>query len=104
MEGKTAPAMKRFRSASPGPLARPRLRPVCGTAPAKTPSSVLTSLPVPVAEAAVAVMPSAEPTVTSGEEETVWVAAADAVVAVASSAEGGAVDWRWEWEAGALPA
>ena len=53
---------------------------------------------VSAAEAATAVAPSAVPTVTLGEQEAARVVAADAVVAVASSAAGGVMTERWEAE------
>ena len=72
--------------------------PVVGGAVAAGTGSVPTSIPVPAAEAADAVGPSAVPTVISGEEEAARVVAADAVVAVTSSAAGGTVTEKWEAE------
>ena len=66
--------------------------------------SVSTSIPVSAAEAAVAVAPSAVSIVTSGEEESARVAAADAVGIAASSAAGGGITEKWEVELPLPPA
>ena len=60
--------------------------------------SVSISTPVSAVDAAAAAAPSAVPTVTSGKEEAARAAAMDAVVAVASSAEGGLTTECWGGE------
>ena len=60
--------------------------------------SVSIPITVPTAEAAVAVVPAAVPTVTSGERETARVAAADAVGIAMPSAAGGGIIGKWETE------